>query len=279
MNVFTIKDQVLFFLDRNKSPRFSDPSIMSAILSAEMKLAEKYLSIQESIDRSADASMFASDEIASMVEIASTTPDRLVISGNKLISKSTFPSDYGYLFLMQVTIDDMEYWAKPIPYSKRSVLDSDYYSRPHIGENAHIYYSKYSQGIECFFGAVGTLQSVKMYYLKKAVKMTFGSEITEPSVPPGVVALDPTKEYYVQSTSAKIYNTASPSVFEMFYKTQSFINPVDNPALTAGTLSYNYGISIFPDVMLDELASLASQILLGTIQSFQREADIEAKQK
>jgi hypothetical protein len=255
-NAIEMREAIDKLLDRVKSPRFIDDTYYYAINQAtKMILDDRTENIKRNRDYSVQTTQRLRNELSTLVPPTFNA----TIVGNIV----RFPSDYYYLLLMQNTVDGFKEACRPITFNEKGLIRRNPFKTPLSDET---YFTENNQGwfIELPVNSVFT--KCEIDYLKMPNTVTIGKEIDKIlSTQPLTIGLS----YMVYEQA--IHNNTT------YYEGQIFT--AANTVLTSGIVILNTKIinSDMPGHLHDEIIRMSAAIMNGTIENYDKQGDLIAK--
>lgn len=271
MNIVALHKKTAFFLDSEKSPRFSrkveDKALNSAINDIVL---DRYDNMRKSQKQYAfQTSQRLRDELYTIVqEKTGLTPTDNVLSVTSM-------TDYWLLLALEVSISGTTINTIPLTYDERNVIENDPFTRPSIVYPERVYRIESSAGIEIIFGDTGTLVSGHSWYLKKPVKVLIGTEVSN-----GVTQIQPGTSILAWSDSVlTVYIGGIVAYTVNLAEEEEYANPagtsVDYIKVTSGICYINYTDTDMPEMLHEEISRKAAAILSGNVENYNRERSLE----
>ena len=268
-NIVLLHERVKFWLDITRSPRFSPKQVDNAINIAINEIVKNRFepSItngkqQGTIElKGFQRNKTIREELKPLVKHfhPNSFTNNIILN-----SDSTFItiSDYGYYTLFEIKLtgktgtnaENKSITVYPIEViqEKFDMISKDPYERPTIVDPTRTYFTEDSLGYTFFLGDMGNYEvlptNVKVSYLAIPLTVFYGFETTVGAVTNGT-------NFIVSQEAGTVYS--------VMQKIGTEITSMG----AAGTTKvvYGYQSSDIPDVLFDEIAKIAANILLATI--------------
>lgn len=254
MNAIEMMERIDLYNDRYKSARFADSNYMDAI-NASINSVFKDRTDNKKIFRkySFQSSELTRRELYTLIKTSTVVP-----TGDTVV----YPNDFYYLGNLFVTIDGTSQTAKPTNFNELGVLLLNPFRKPSSDKP---YYIENSTGLEVYYGD-GTFSSSSITYLKIPNTVSIGTEGNK--ITSGATALTNGQTYIVYSPTAVQSGTT-------YYVGQTFV--ASGTSLTSGTviLYSNVTNCDLPDNMHDEICKMASELMQGTIEDYNKSAFLQ----
>jgi hypothetical protein len=275
MNIVQIINKTDFYLDSERSPRFEPKQRIKAVNSA---INDILLSRYDNIKKNAKEKDYAfqtaqrlRDELYTLVRYE---PTILATVGTDVIPKAGFPTDYMFLLLLEASISGQVINTIPLTYDELNIVQLSPYYRPSITWPQRIYRIESNEGIKVVFGSVGRLISANMYYIKKPVSVSLGTEINS----------DATQFLTGDTIIAYVASTIDLWQHGVFWYTKSLeeeesytvgTNGDDEAYLNTGIVYYNPVETDLPETLHEEICRIAAKILSGNVENYNREMSLD----
>lgn len=234
--------------DRVKSARHSDRLYMNSINDAtEMIISKRIDPIKTGERYSVQSAQRVRDELYTLVKRAIGTPASDIVP---------IPADYKSYLLLNVAISDEYLGCTPTNYNQESELLDDPFAKP---ADDQLYFNERETGFRVFHGdtAIGDYE---LWYLKN----------------PAVVSIGQPRDKIVTGgtlTNATVYYAYDISVYNgtTYYPGEAITGT--GAALTSGTVIIGTKLinSDLPSALQDEVVRLASAIMMGTVENYNKQ--------
>lgn len=253
MNAIQLRDRIDFYNDRYKSPRFADSNYMDAINSAINMLFKDKTDNKKVFRRySFQSNEQVRRELYTLIKTATITPVSDVV---------TYPADFYYFGEMNTVVDGVVTYCKPTNFNEIGPLLVNPFKKPTPNKT---YYIENNVGLQVYYGSGTAFTSAVLTYLKTPNTVSIGTEGDKISAG-GTLTNGSTYMVY----SDCVQNAVT------YYSGQTFV--AVGTALTSGTVILNSIIvnCDLPENVHDEVCKLASHIMNGTIEDYNKSAFME----
>lgn len=240
--------------DRESSARFIDEQYMYAINAAiGMIIDDRTDNIKKPKRYSFESVQRVRDELYTLVPPSLT----IVPVGNTL----AYPADYNHFLKLQCTIDGATNYARPMTYNESGPLLENPWKKP---SNTKTYFDQNVLGFNILRGASGTFSAGILDYIKIPDTVSIGSASNK--INPGASVLIPGQTYVAYEDSehaGAIYNAGT-------------VFTASLGSLTSGiVILYSLVVNCnLPTKLHEEVNRLASAIMNGAIEDFQKKQDL-----
>lgn len=256
MNAIQMIEQVAFLSDRVGSARFNDDQYIKAINSAIIMILEDRLDNIKKVKRySFEAVQRVRDELYTLVVPTVTiTP-----TGNTL----AYPADYNYFLKLECLISGVTSTARATSYNESGFLGKNPFKKPSATKP---YFDQNKDGFVIYRGTTGTFTSAALDYIKNPDSVSIGNETDKISAGANVLV------------AASVYIVYEEAVHNGVTYLPGATFTAANTALTSGIVILNSVITScnLPVKIHQEVARLASAVMNGTIDAYQKKQDLKA---
>lgn len=271
MNIVALHYKVAFFLDAEKSPRFSRKAEDKAINSAINDIVlDRYNNIrQKQKEYAFQTSQRLRDELYTIVE----EDDALVATGDILSIASM--TDYYLLLSLEVDISGRTINTIPLTYDEKNIIEINPFLRPSITYPERVYRIESAEGIKIIFGDTGTLVSGHSWFLKKPAKVSIGTEVSDTVTH----ILSAVKVIAYVDTTLNLHSITGGviSSVDLLEEEEYTIggDPVKYARLVSGIVFITPTETDLPEILHEEIARKAAAILSGNVENYNREQSLE----
>ena len=207
------------------------------------------------------------DELYTLIKTSSTAPTVIgTINSNVTINHKTFPTDYQTFVSMNAVIDSATVYCRETDYNKLGPMLECSFRKPN---NSKPFFLQDATGLRVYRGIGGTISAVSLDYIK--IPAIFNMALESQYIAAGTGVLSNTTVYIAVEESVHNGITRQPG--------DEFTTA--NTNLTSGLVVLKSLTTTcdLPEKCHDELAKIASAILLGTVGSFENSAFAEKETK
>lgn len=251
MNAIQLRDRIDFYNDRYKSPRFADSNYMDAINSAINMLFKDKTDNKKVFRRySFQSNEQVRRELYTLIKTATIVPTGDVV---------VYPADFYYFGEMNTTVDGVSNYSKPTNFNELGPLLDNPFKKPSASKT---YYIENSTGLKVYYGSGTSFTSASLTYLKVPNTVSIGTESNKITAGNPVLTIGLTYIVYADA----VHNGVT------YYSGQTFAATATS--LTSGTvILYSLVTNCdLPDNVHDEVCKMASEIMNGTIEDYNKSA-------
>lgn len=256
MNIIQMIDQVAFLNDREKSARFLDDSYMKAINESIIMILEDRLEPIKKMKRySFELVQRVRDELYSLIPPTLS----IVPAGNTL----AYPADYNYFLKLECVIDGATTLCRPTSYGESGTLPENPFKRP---ANNKTYFDQYNAGFLIYRAATGSFTSGKLDYVKNPDTVSIGTDANKIAAGGAVLIIGSTYIVYEEAVHAgTTYSEGATFVASATSLTSGIV------ILYSLVTNCNLPVKIH-----QEICRLASAIMNGTVEDYNKKQDLKA---
>lgn len=252
-------ERVLERIDRTKSARFDDNTIINSINQAiELIISERIDPVKVGNKRySFQYCQRLRDELAPLIPAPTTgTPASDIVP---------YPVDYKSYALLYVNVGSKKVYCEPTSYNEEGELLLDPFAIP---DDEYIYFNERASGLRILHGdtALGTYE---FWYIKNPAVVSIGTESSK--VTAGNLVNGTT--YYVYEEAVYDNTVISPTTY---YVGQTFV-AASTPVLVSGIVIAAASIvnCDLPSALQDEVCDLAAALLTGDVSDFYKKNSLQ----
>lgn len=250
MNAIEMIVRIDQIIDRTRSGRFEDVDYMNAINAAIINIVkDRVAPIRNPRRYSVQSAQRIRDELYTLVPAPAT--------GTLSSDNAAYPTGYLYYLLLYVTIGGTQIYCRPTSFNEIGPLKDNPFMKPSATKT---YFNENVSGLKVHY--TGTVTAYELHYIKTPDTVSIGRPRVK--IAAGT-ALTNGATYYVYEKTVYIGTT---------YEVGETFTTAATTAITSGTviLSSNITNCNLPANMHDEVCNKAAQLLLRTVEDYNKEA-------
>src|SRR6478609_10706945 len=209
------------------------------------------------------------DELYTLIKSSVSVPTTITtINGEVTINHINFPVDYQTFAGLSVVIDGSQRFSRDTTYNEIGPMLQCSYRKPN---NKKTYYLEDSTGLKIYRGITGAITSAELTYIKQPQTFYMGNETDEIDPGPTVLALNTNYTAIEES----VYNGVT-YIPGSSFTTNGVLQALASGQVILSSILVNTDL---PEKCHDELAKMASEILLGVNSDFDNAAFAEKESK